>query len=331
MSFYWKTRTIISGDYREIEKNLREYKNKKVIKKYKGKEDIYCVIRLYTVDGGLMCVFFRAIEGISYSLRNGFIPVIDMQSKENVFLSKEERKTKNAWELFFKQPVETGKTLDEIKKLPNKILFDNPVGPGNIFELMAAPGMTDYWRKLCAKYIRFSDEVEKNIAKYEEIFGGEEKVLGVLARGTDYLNPAANVAFGHPLQPSAEEVIANAKQLMEETSCTRVFLATEDDNILQAMKKEFGDRLFYVEQKRYKGVQDKRLVHLNDYANGVIEMNIAYLTAVHCLSKCDSMFGGFVTGTTGAYLLSDGFEKFKLWYNGSHGVNDAKTLDINHL
>ena len=36
MSFYWKTRTLISGDYREVEGHLREWKNQKTIKKYKG-------------------------------------------------------------------------------------------------------------------------------------------------------------------------------------------------------------------------------------------------------------------------------------------------------
>lgn len=331
MSFYWKVRTMISGDYREMERNMLQYHNKKVIEKYKEKEKIYCIIRLYTVDGGLMCVFFRALEGISYSIQNGFIPIIDMQTKENVFLNKKERKNQNAWELFFEQPVKTEKTLDEIRKLPNKIIFDNPVGPGDILELMSAPEIVKYWRKLCKEYIRYSAEVKNCIAQYKEMFQSEDRVLGVLARGTDYLNPAANVAFGHPMQPDSKEVIANTKRLVKEQHCNKIFLATEDEKILQAMQAEFGDKLVCVEQKRYYGIQKKRLVHLADYAKDAVEMNRAYLTAIHYLSKCNCFFGGFVTGTTGAYLMSDGFEKFELWYKGKQGINDETTLDINKI
>lgn len=38
MSLYWKTRTLISGDYREIERNIIAYKNNKVIKNIKRKK-----------------------------------------------------------------------------------------------------------------------------------------------------------------------------------------------------------------------------------------------------------------------------------------------------
>lgn len=331
MSFYWKARTLISGDYREIERNMIQYHNKKVIERYKGKEKIYCIIRLYTVDGGLFCVFFRALEGISYSIQNGFIPIIDMQTKANIFLSKKERKSQNAWELFFEQPVKTQKTLKEIQKLPNKIIYDNPIGPGNIFELIFAPDITKYWRTLCKKYIHYSKEAEKHIAQYKDMFQPTDKILGILARGTDYLNGAANVAHGHPVQPNIDELISNTRRLMEEQQCNKIFLATEDQKILHAMQSEFNEKLLFIEQKRYYGKQEKRLVHLADYSKDAIDMNRAYLAAIHYLSKCNCLFGGFVTGTTGAFLLSDGFEKFELWYNGNHGLNDAATLDITKL
>lgn len=325
MSFYWKARTLISGDYREIERNMIAYHNKKVIEKYKGKQEIYCVSRLFTDEGGLFCIFLKAIAGISYSIQNGYIPVIDMQTKENIFVSKKDRKTVNAWELFFEQPA--GVSFAEIKDKPNKIVLENPLGPSDLFELVSAPDMTHYWRTLCDKYIHFNADVKQVIQKYSNIFEPNDRVLGVLARGTDYLNPGV----GHAVQPSAEEVIAKTKESMMRNHCNKIFLATEDEAILEAMKREFGESLLYVEQKRYQGMQPDKLGHLSDYVSGAIAMNQSYLAAMYYLSTCCCFFGGVTTGTVGVYLLSEGFEEFDFWYRGAHGTSDSKTLDINKL
>lgn len=325
MSFYWKTRTLISGDYREIERNMIAYRNRKVIEKYMGTEEIYCVIRLFTDEGGLFCIFFKALAGISYSIQNGFIPVIDMQTKENIFFDKKARKKINAWEMFFEQPA--GVTFEQIKNKTNKIVLENPTGPSDLFELLAAPEVVKYWRKLCEKYIHCHASVSEIIQKYEREFAGGDRFLGVLARGTDYLNPAVQ----HALMPPLKELLAGAKELMERNQCNRVFVATEDEEILQAMKQEFGDELLFVDQKRYRGEQQDKLGHLSDYINGAIEMNRSYLAAMYLLAKCQCFFGGYTTGTPGVYLLSNGFEEFKVWYQGTNGRNDKKTLDINKL
>ncbi len=325
MSFYWKTRTLVSGDYREVERNMIQYHNKKVLDKYKGKEKIYCVSRLFTDEGGLFCIFLKAIAGISYSIQNGFIPVIDMQTKENIFLNKQERKKTNAWELFFEQPA--GVSFEEIKDKPNKIILENPLGPSDLFELVCAPQMTQYWRALCRKYIRYSAEVKDVIAKYENMFQEGDRVLGVLARGTDYLNPGV----GHAVQPSVPELIDKIEENLEKGHCNKIFAATEDENILRALQDKYKEKLLYVEQKRYKGMQQDKLGHLSDYVNDAIEMNRSYLAAMYYLSTCCCFFGGVTTGTVGVYLLSEGFESFDFWYQGAHGVSDAKTLDIHNL
>lgn len=325
MSFYWKTRTLLSGDYREIERNMIAYHNEKVIKKYKGKSDIYCVIRLFSDEGGLFCLFFKAIAGISYALQNDYIPVIDMQTKENIFISKADRKHVNAWEYFFEQPA--GVSFQQIKDKPNKIILENPMGPADIFRLEAVPEHVEYWRTLCRKHIHYSESVKELISQYKDMFQQNDKVLGVLARGTDYLNPGV----GHPVQPDSREVISRAQELMKQYHCNKIFVATEDETILKQMKNEFGNKLMYVEQKRYQGVQSDKLGHLSDYKQDAVSMNQAYLTAMHCLAQCDCFFGGLTTGTVGVFLLSAGFVKFEYWYKGTHGESDAKTLDIHKL
>ena len=127
-SFLGKTRTLISGDFREIERNCLAAKNARVIKRYQGKEEIYCVLRLYTDEGGLFNFFLKALAGISYSIQYGYIPVIDMQTNHNIFCTAQERKNTNAWEYFFEQPSGVG--FNEIKGKKNLIVLENPRMPG---------------------------------------------------------------------------------------------------------------------------------------------------------------------------------------------------------
>ena len=325
MSFYWKTRTLISGDYREIERNMIQYHNRKVVEKYKNRTDIYCVIRLFSDEGGLFCLFFKAIAGISYAIQNDYIPVVDMQTKENIFVSKADRKHINAWEFFFEQPM--GVKYEQVKDKPNKIILENPVGPADLFRLEAVPEHVQYWRALCKKYIKYSSQVQELIAQYAEMFSQNDKVLGVLARGTDYLNPGV----GHPVQPNCDVIIRRSEELMQKYNCNKIFVATEDETILKRMKEKFGDHLLSVAQKRYSGEQSDKLGHLSDYKQNAIQMNQAYLTAMHYLAQCHYFFGGMTTGTVGVYLLSSGFDKFEYWYHGTHGESNAKTLDITKL
>ena len=328
MSLYWKTRTLISGDYREIERNCIELRNKKVISKYKGKEDIYCVIRLFSDEGGLFCIFHKALAGIKYSIDNGFIPVIDMQTKENIFTSSKARKTVNIWEKFFEQPG--GISFDKVKKLPNKVIIENPV----MFDL----NFTDiydensyaskYWRKLTKKYIKLSKEVHDLFIYHSNIFFDGSKTLGVLARGTDYNR---KTAMGHPIQPTMEELIAKIRNVVDKDSNYRIFLATEDQRILDNLRQEFGESIYTIPQKRYSEEVTTKLGHRGDYVNYALELNQAYLAAIYMLSKCDSLVAGRTTGMLGAYLFSDDFEYVHVFNKGRYGIDDEETLDITKL
>lgn len=322
MSFYWKTRTLLSGDYREIERNLIEYKNAKVIKKYKGKKDIYCVIRLHSDEGGLFCLWFKALQGIHYSLKNGFIPVIDMQTKENILTTKKQRKTINIWEKFFEQPIKDVH-FQSVKNLPNKVVIENPTYSFDYEKLVNNPTIRNYWRTMVSKYIRFSDEARANIKKYEDVFENK-KVLGVLARGTDYLNPS----LGHLTKLNNEEILRNIENKLDECQCEKFFLATEDSNILNAVKDYFRDKVIFVEQKRYDGTQAKKLGQMEDYVRDAVDMNLAYLTAMYYLSRCDYFWGSATTGSKGVYLMKNcDFKSFEFWKEPL----DLEEYDINRL
>ena len=325
-SFYWKTRTLISGDYREVERNCIAARNERVIKKYKGREDIYCILRLYTDEGGLFNFFLKALAGISYSVQNGFIPVIDMQTKEIIFLNKAERKKRNVWEDFFTQPA--GVSFDEVKDKKNTLILENPRLPGSsMMQLMAMEKQTAYWRKLCKKYIHFSPAVEEEIKKYADEYDKKDRWLGVLARGTDYLSKGV----GHAVQPDMDTLAQKIQSVKEEYKCDGIFLATEDSQILDELNKAFPGEIMRVEQKRYRGRQDEKLGQKADYRKDAIVMNISYLAAIWYLSRCSCFITADTGGASGAYILSDGYEYTHCWFLGTMGSTDDETLDISRI
>ena len=96
----------------------------------------------------------------------------------------------------------------------------------------------------------FNDRLLQHIKRYRERFMQEpEKTLGVLIRGTDY---TVTRPKGHPIQAAPGQVIQKIKELAKEGwDFHHIFVATEDAAALEEMKEAFGNRICYVEQKRF--------------------------------------------------------------------------------
>lgn len=155
------------------------------------------------------------------------------------------------------------------------------------------------WRKLVAAHVRLNDMVVglRN-ERFEAVL--RTGVIGVLARGTDYfwLKP-----HGHPVQPSAEQLIEKVRELGESKS---IYLVTEDETISTAFKVTFGDRLVLSDQKplRYDGGY---LADSSEVKHGRAR-GIAYLKALVDLARCPQIVAGRTSGTVATALLSKGFE-----------------------
>ena len=73
---------------------------------------------------------------------------------------------------------------------------------------------------------------------YDAVFG-DKKTLGILIRGTDYI---ATGLSGTRKMATVEQMIPTIRKWMEDYGYEKLFLATEDNNILKQMKAEFGKR-----------------------------------------------------------------------------------------
>lgn len=140
-----------------------------------------------------------------------------------------------------------------------------------------------------------------------------------MARGTDYTNLRP---YFHPVQPTIEELIDKVDDYRKKYNCEKIFLATEDNTILEQMQERYKDDLLFVNQKR--------ISHTDTYLNMNAEFmdvdtakrGIDYLKAIYCLSKCEGLVAGRTSGTVGAVLLSDNYSFQYIFSKGRYGVEE---------
>lgn len=134
----------------------------------------------------------------------------------------------------------------------------------------------------------------KEIEEYYEAVFQDEKVLGILIRGTDYVSLKMG---GSRTQATAEEMIPIAEKWMAEDGYDRIFLATEDADVLEQMYAHFGNRLRAVSQVRHRVSELKKGEYLSDldtrhpaYDKDAIQEDTTanYFYALVILSRCTS-------------------------------------------
>ena len=130
---------------------------------------------------------------------------------------------------------------------------------------------------------------------YRKAVLGDKKVLGILARGTDYI--AGNYG-GTRRHAAVEEMLPTIHQWMAEENYDTIFLATEDQDILDKMKAAFPGKIRAIAQERHR-VSDfkqgeviseieKRERSGQEYREALEDTTVNYFYALYILSRCDS-------------------------------------------
>ena len=152
--------------------------------------------------------------------------------------------------------------------------------------------------------------------EYHSLFLKEDRILGVLMRGTDY---SSLKLPNHPIPPSLDEAVEKVKEMKDKWNCNKVFLATEDYNIVLHFKEAFGDdcKLSKRPYINYDGKTHISLYHLNR-ENDFYLLGKEYLTQIVILSKCNCLITMKANGAIGALMMSDGFEQIMVLDAGNY-------------
>lgn len=274
---------------------------------------------------GLFAYYVTMLSYIEYALSHGMTPVIDMQNYANTFHQKGEVGKINTWELFFEQPCNV--SLEEALRSGKSRYVWNDIPefhPNDSLDFLYNDDILSYYHSVAERYIRFQPDVLHILQqKEEEMFGeGEhnrERILGVLARGTDYTNLKP---YYNPIQPDLEQLVRIINEYCLKYSCEKIYVATEDSDVLEYFISIYGDRLLYTDQKRINNVTTYLYENKDFIDRDPFERGIEYLTSIYLLSRCNGLIAGRTTGTVGTCIMADHYEFKYIFSLGRYGLED---------
>lgn len=262
----------------------------------------------------LLTQYYYCLQKLSYAIENDYVPVVDWEHfgrlphSENYPVNG----TENSWEYYWTQPSDF--TLAEVYKSKNVILSTQNVGAfGYIPSVAMTPPYKKYAEqlsKLCPKYsrfVQFNEKTQKYIDNmYNNLFPKDFNVLGVVLRGTAYGVHATQFS-SHPKQVSIDELIINVKYYMEKWEYEYCFFVNEVQEIVEKMKKEFGDKIIIMPRLRDSITRKTDGSQLNPmYFDGQrYKTNLDYVTEIALLSKCDALIGSMSSGTRTALIWNE--------------------------
>lgn len=322
--------TKIVPDYLKV---FELYKKNIIAMGNKNKDKIIGVIKNKDPKQGLFSIYRIALCYIKELVSLGYLPVVDMQTIGNAYLNPDKLGLENSWEYYFEQP--SGISVTEAHVSAHVIDTSNiPLVTNlacNFDDVLKSKKIRQFYSRLSSEYIRMKPTIKTIIEqRYQNIFSKVpkgEKVCGILFRGSDYskLKP-----YMHQIQPSIDMVIDKVTKLSKEWGFSYLFVATEDENALTELKKNFQNRILYLERLRFQDTGKELLADIDfQRENDRYIKGLDYLTEMILLSKCNFIIAGKATGTYGAAILSEqygGYEKEFYFDLGFYGIDDDSIL-----
>ena len=220
----------------------------------KNRDKVFYVIRR-SPGAGLFSNVIYVLNHLQIAEQNNFIPIVDMENFTTIYNEKEKiDNTYNAWEYYFEKINKY--SLKDVYKSQNVILgnsFYQFIDKKNSFNIsidLDNKKYSEYIKKIKIKK-KFLIEAQKF---FLDNFNYNDKILGVHFRGSTYKNAA-----GHAFPSTISEMIKNINNLLDKYKYNKIFLVTEEDKYLNALKKEFGDKLIFYKSYRMKTIDSFKL------------------------------------------------------------------------
>ena len=275
----------------------------------------FIIIERDCISCGLFSFYIVCLGCIHKYLLEGYIPIIDLKSLPNVMNGFKSLNV-NIWDLFFQQPF--GYSLEEVLKNAKnikRIRVQDCKPRMNSYQPFDEVSL-NYWHNFAEKYSYIKKEIiELANKKIYKLFKNSKNILGVLARGTDFISKKLK---NHPIPPNISDVINDVKLIDKKYKYDYIFFTTEDENIRNKFIKNFSNKLKQIEPKtkiRYN-YSKKEYIGFNKDVKGNIELNKIYLLNVFILSKCLDFLTARCNGATAVFLLTKGFRHSKIYNLG---------------
>lgn len=155
------------------------------------------------------------------------------------------------------------------------------------------------------------DKFHSDMKEYADTIIGNRRMLGVLIRGTDYLIVHKD---GPRKMAAVDDMIPVIHEWIDSFGYEGIFLATEDIDILNRMRDEFGTTVRVIAQERHSVsdlaghmlLSELEEKNASDYDRSVAESTVNYFYALYMLSRCSAFI---CSGPCNGYDLAIGFNE----------------------
>lgn len=263
----------------------------------------YYIISRSAGGAGFFSNYMWVLGHVIFAKKLGYIPVVDMENYSTLYSEDEPVDgEKNAWNYYFENVGSI--SLKEAYDSGSYVMGED--APLHKYEGRYCIGGYRYPTQKAIEY--YAPIIEKNIVVKEELLDGfekewsknvseGEKVLGIHVRGTDMKNN-----LGHPMPAAISAYLENAKKILADNpDITKVFLATDECNTIEAFRKEFEGtkwglfmtdafRIWDTGEEKRTGVHEIQVENarpMHKYLLGKEVLNDAYF-----LKKCDYLLCG---------------------------------------
>lgn len=341
-----KIRKLINNNDKlyALEKTIRNFNDKKLIKLincyYRGDSEYALLIinhngtkypdqiiyyipywwenTCITTDIGFCAALRRLLELLYFSDHFHLTPVIYWGIFSAYYDHGMDAVTDNAYEYYFEPVSNVDYRL--IKECRNVIeagrngrFFMNDQTPYSVsqdeIELLAS---------IFEKYIHLNERTKEYVDKNVNNILKYGKVLGVHVRGTDYLRLEMNL----PKPITVEEFVTAVRSADIQDKYDKIFLATDDANVLEAFRNEFKDRLlFYADAFRSDNHNGAHCT-FSDRPLHRYKLGLELLRDIYTLANCNSLVCGLSQVSFAARYVNLAIrKKFTEVVIIDHGVN----------
>lgn len=251
---------------------------------------------------GLLSLINKQILYIAYAKKKGYCPYVDWKNYKTQYYDGKN----NVWEYFFKQP--SNLTESEVYRSKNVYLSGwtfRTINPAGLFEadVFTDKRIRGKSSKMLCEHIHFSDEV-LSIVNKEATSLNISECIGVYIRGTDYVKLKPS---GEHVQPSVNQMKYKIREFENKYNAP-IFLVTEDGDIFDNLKKEFGDIIRIVSFDTFiRNYEGKDVLSKSDVLEKDKKLRgQKYLAKMILLAKCKYFVGSMTQGSKFSYILNNG-------------------------
>jgi hypothetical protein len=286
-----------SPDFLELHHNGEEYQG--------------CVIYCAQETGngiGFFAELGMTLIKLYYADERGFVPYICWGEGYVYYEPEGIDGEKNAFLHYF-EPASKVKSIDnachvlyqeswhcnQVKALYNAVSYD------------VSDAYIDAMARMLKKYIRYNEKTKKYLEEQYGALLGTKKTLAVHYRGTDF-NKGYN---NHPIPVQVEQEIEKVKELLQKKDYEQIFLATDENAVVELFRREFSDKVkVYEDTFRDDGSGESIAFSQSDRENHHYKLGLEVLRDQYTLTHCDGIICGYSNVTFLARVMR------RAWFDG---------------